>query len=102
MTFNDLSRNYESASVCNLTSLLSLGPRHVPQNDRITFENSENLTGRIRRDARMTWFTLNNAHSGTTEETPKSHRKNDNWEPEKEMNEPIGGSINRFEEALRA
>ena len=84
MVFNDLSRHHEATSVCDLISLLVLGPRCCRQNDRITFENIEDFPGGLRRDTRMTWFTLNNAHSSATDETPKSHRKNVNWYHEKE------------------
>ena len=75
MAFHNLSRNHEATSVYSLTSLLGLGPKCFPQNDRITFKNSEDMTDRLRKDARTIWLVLNNIHSGATDETPKLFRK---------------------------
>ena len=83
MAFHNLSRNHEATSVYSLTSLLGLGPKCFSQNDRITFKNLEDMTDRLRNDARTIWLVLNNIHSGATDETPKLCENNINWEPEK-------------------
>ena len=38
MVFHYLLQNYEAASFYDLTSLLGLGPKFYPQNDRISFK----------------------------------------------------------------
>ena len=55
---------------------------------------------RLRRYIKTRCFVLDNVHSDENGEASKLHRKNRNWEPEKDRR-PLEGVINRFEQALR-
>ena len=46
MAFHDLFRNKGATSVYNLISLLGLGPKFFPQNDKSTFKPSEDMIER--------------------------------------------------------
>ena len=83
MVFHDLSRNYEAASVYKTTSLLGLGPKCCPKNDIITFNNPEDITKRLRRDASMRWFVFKNSYFDAADEAPRLCTNNTTWEPKK-------------------
>ena len=100
MALNYLSRNEEATSVCNLTFLLGLGPKFCPKKDKIAFKYSQDIFERLRRDARIRWYVLNNWSADETEEVLKLCRKNINWEP-KNANGHLEGAINRFEQVAK-
>ena len=100
MAFHYLSRNKVSTSDHNLTSLLGLGPKFYPYDDRVSFKNLEDILARLRRDARTRFFVANNNNENREDESHLLCGNNDNWEPKKAIG-PVEGAINRFEKVLK-
>ena len=100
VAFHDWSRNHESTLVHNIFFFLGIGPKWCPQTDKIAFKKSEDVIQRLRRYIKTRCFVLDNVYSDENGEASKLHRKNRNWEPEKDRR-PLEGVINRFEQALR-
>ena len=98
MAFHNLSKDQIATSKHNLTTLLGLGPKICLQKDRISFQITERMLSRFRKDIRTRWFIAK--HEPEDEKPLRLYRKLDSWVP-KEIERVVEGAIKRFEEALR-